>query len=335
MLKLYRACSTNVAFFVTGDMKSDTHAARQFCSGNMNGCRFYDVVDQDQLDYACHSLIGWNTIGRRNIALLEALKWGADIIVTCDDDNIPMSMDYFDRFEAILCKPFSGLAVTPEDHRWWDVGQLLIPRAPHRGFPYLGHDHQLGFSHIVGAKVGVAAGICLGDPDIGAVERIANQPTVLGVAEPLQSGVAVSTHTVFNSQNTAFTRELAPCFLMVPQFRRYDDIFASLVAQRVMRELGQVVHFGQPFVWQQRNPHDLLKDLEAEMWGMKHVLQFADLLDDMDLPKTQPAKYGEVPTKTPLLVKAIYDKLSSLEWMPAGVRDLSRAWYDDICMVMA
>ena len=33
--------------------------------------------------------IGWNTIERRNFAILEALECGADLIALVDDDNIP------------------------------------------------------------------------------------------------------------------------------------------------------------------------------------------------------------------------------------------------------
>jgi hypothetical protein len=35
-------------------------------------------------------LIGWNTIGRLNIGFLQALKDGAEIIASVDDDNIPL-----------------------------------------------------------------------------------------------------------------------------------------------------------------------------------------------------------------------------------------------------
>jgi hypothetical protein len=66
---------------------------------------------------------------------------------------------------------------------------------------------------------------------------------------------------------------------MVPSYGRYDDIFASLVAQRVMRERELCVHFGQPFVWQTRNPHNLLSDLRAEQWGAEHTLEFSAWLD--------------------------------------------------------
>lgn len=329
VLKLYRACGPDVRFFVAGDLKTPL-AAWALCD---------EIGDAESLSYphqserypALSELIGWNTISRRNIALLEALKWGAEIIVTIDDDNIPMSTDYFDRFKMVLGAPFSGLSVQGE---WFDAGVLLTPAVRHRGFPD-GKTNEGPITHVVDAKIGVAAGLCLGDPDIGACERTVNHPQVHSVTELGRSGVAVdpSTKTVFNSQNTAFLRELAPCFLMCPQFGRYDDIFASLIAQRVMRERDLHVHFGQPFVWQQRNPHDLVKDLKAELWGMEHAARFADWLDDAVFPP-QDAKYGKVPPTPINMVRAIYRSIQNLTWMPPGVSELGLAWCEDVEKVL-
>ena len=66
---------------------------------------------------------------------------------------------------------------------------------------------------------------------------------------------------------------------MSPVLGRYDDIIASLVCQKAMRHLGTCVHFGEPFVFQQRNEHDLIKDLKAELWGMENILAVAEFLD--------------------------------------------------------
>lgn len=329
VLQLYRACSPDVRFFVAGDRKTPEEAIN-LCQYDISNCDY--LFEQDQSKWKCSDLIGWNTIARRNIALLEALKWGAEIIVTIDDDNIPLSMDYFDRFEMVLASPnkweqvptFSGIEVTGFSN-WFDVGSLLVPEAPHRGFPT---DMDIGFrcNSVTNSKVGVAAGICLGDPDISAVERIANHPIVHGLSELLRAGIVVNpnTKTVFNSQNTAFLRELAPCFLMCPQFGRHDDIYASLIAQRVMRETGHVVHFGQPFVWQQRNSHNLLRDLAAEQWGAEHILQFAELLDHIVLPSNDVFNS----------VYIIWDVLENATWMPEGVVALGKAWLEDVRKVL-
>jgi hypothetical protein len=145
-------------------------------------------------------------------------------------------------------------------------------------------------SFAMNAKVGVVAGACLGDSDVDANERIADKSDVYGVTELMRSGFVVdpSTWTIFNSQNTAFVRELAPCMFMLPGVGRYDDIFASLITQRVMREHGYHVFHGKPFTWQQRHEHDLIADLAAEFWGMGNVEKFADVLRHMKLPAGSP-----------------------------------------------
>lgn len=296
-------------------------------------------LEQRALNYTCSDIIGWNSLGRRNIALLEALKWGADVIVTIDDDNIPLDQNYFSNIHNLLWHAhlqlgadiktygtlFNGIEASSLTG-WFDVGQLLDPPAKHRGFPYdVAQNHQ-HFSPVVDARVGVAAGICLGDPDIDAVTRMAVHPTVHRVSELLRAGVVTDpqkTRTVFNTQNTAFVRELAPCFLM-HNLGRYDDIFASLIAQRVMREHGYYVHFGQPFVWQQRNQHDLLKDLDKEVWGMNNIMRFVHFLEDVQLP---PA--GSVATQ----LYHLYQAAAGETWLNEMWR-LGKAWLQDIDLVM-
>lgn len=286
VLALYRAYGPDVHFFIAGDRKSDDEAITNFLIDIPNHS-YYGIDLQHSMYPKLSALLGENCIQRRNIATLEAVKWGADVIVMIDDDNIPMSAGYFSTFESCFGQNafkrdwlFAGLKATSPSG-WFDVGQLLQPAAEHRGFPYTKRA-QPSFEGSTNVKVGVAAGICMGDPDIGAVERIANGPIVHGVSEILRSGVVTDpneTWTVFNSQNTAFIRELAPAMFMLPGCGRYDDIFASLICQRVMREKGLHVHFGRPFVWQQRNKHDLTKDLVMEIMGMQHIEALAEHLN--------------------------------------------------------
>ncbi len=336
VLKLYaeygqaRTVFEDVGFFVAGDLKT----SEAECADLVNQCganaHYLSVEKQKSLGYKCSELISWNTISRRNIALLEALKWGADIIVLLDDDNLPIDNLYFNHFREILSTSFNGLRTTALQG-WFDVGQLLYDdfdnsSCPHRGFPHTKHSPPI-FSPITNAKVGVAAGICLGDPDISAVQRIARGPISHHASKLLDAGIVVDpwkTRTVFNSQNTAFIRELAPCFLMLPQFQRYDDIFASIVAQQVMAARKLHVHFGPPFAYQQRNEHDLVKDLEAELWGMKHILSFSE--------QVASALNGSSISGH---VRNIYDRLhSNWDGCPKYVGQLADAWLEDIAGVM-
>ena len=322
VLALYRACPPAVAFLVAMDEKTPQEAY-DFCKA-IPDCFVYSP---DHGAWKCSSLIGNNTVARRSIAILEALRWGAEIIVTTDDDNFLLSSYYFYNFEKLFSAHhpnFHGLQSVGD---WFDPGLLLAPPASHRGFP---HDKtgSLAFEPVVGAKVGVAAGLVLGDPDVSAATRIALKPTVLGVSELGRAGIVVDprkTRTVFNSQNTAFVRELAPCFLMCPQFGRYDDILASLAAQRVMRERGYVVHYGKPFAWQQRNSHDLLKDLAAEQWGQEHLVAFAGYLDSIEFAPG--ATVSE-------MVHTIWHTGRNGDLL-AGTYSLADAWLEDCARAMS
>lgn len=319
VLALYRKYGPDVRFFVAGDLKTPDAAAM-----GSDAPHYMSADYQKSLGYKCSALIGWNCIQRRNIALLEALKWGADVIVSIDDDNIPIGDNYFKNARQLGENlPFNGLLASSPT-RWFDVGQLLNPVSPHRGFP---HDKaaQPCFASVVDAHVGVAAGICLGDPDISAVTRIANGPTVHSVSELLRAGVVTDpkqTWTVFNTQNSAFIRELAPAMFCPPGLGRYDDIVASLITQRIMREKNLHVHFGKPFVWQQRNAHDLTKDLSAELWGMLNIKNVADRLDNLALAQTD-SVVGQV--------RRIYTVFHDhVEWFPKQASEAALAFLDDL-----
>jgi hypothetical protein len=318
VLKLYRACDPDVRMFVAGDLKTDKNILQLL--PQLGDCVFLREADA----WKCSALIGWNSIQRRNIAFLEALKWGADIIVSIDDDNAPTSTNYFEQITEPLRKPFSGICASASN--WFDVGQLLVPRAPHRGYPR--HiPHSAYYEAITGAKVGVAAGICLGDPDIDATTRLALAPEVHQVSQLLEAGVLVNPHawTVFNSQNTAILREFVPAWGMLPFVGRMDDIYASLICQRVMRERGMGVHFGRPFVWQSRNEHNLVKDLRGEVDGYENVARLADVLDHIPL-------IGKSVIDD---CRAIWKVLNHVDYIPGRTVSAMMAYIDDCEMVMS
>lgn len=277
VLRLYRAYGPEVGIFVAGDLKTPDEFLDldAFCM---------TPTYQKALGYKCSELLGWNCIARRNIATLEALKWGAEIIMMIDDDNLPMNERYFFDHISALTGLHSGIRVTGQEG-WFDVGRCLDPIAPHRGFPHDRFGEWAAFP-VVDAPVGVNAGICMGDPDISAYFRMANHPVVHRKSELLDNGIVVDPNrswTVWNSQNTSFIRELSPAMFMMPGVGRYDDIYASLICQRVMRDRGLHVKFGRPYIWQERNQHNLINDLRDEIDGMENIERFVAELED--LPK--------------------------------------------------
>lgn len=279
VLALYRKLWPEVAFFVAADEKTPL-AAYEFCADIPN-CEIYSPDRQSELGYVCSELLGWSCVERRNIALLEAVKWGAEVIVTIDDDNSPFDRGFIKFEEGLDGSLAFGLKVSSPTG-WFDPGALLVPQTKHRGFP-TGVRSEPVFEPVLDAKIGIMQGLCLGDPDIDAVTRIATAPIIHSVSELGRAGVVVDPNckTVFNTQNTAFIRELAPAMFQPPGLGRYSDIYASLICQRVMRDRGLHVHFGQPFIWQQRNQHNLIGDLRLEVDGMENVIRFAGCIDNI------------------------------------------------------
>jgi hypothetical protein len=313
-LKALRKCDPNVRFFIAIDENTPEEAVN-FCAHDLDNTQVLYV--QGQQRWKCSEAIGWRCIQRRNAAFLAALEWGADIVYSWDSDNLAVSPVHFACFDGPW--KMDGIQVTGADG-WFDPGSLLIPATPHRGIP---HARRLSkhASPITDARIGVAAGLVIGDPDIDATTRMEVRPDIGAVHLLGQTGVVVDPHTwtVFNSQNTAVIRELIPAWFMGPGLGRHDDIFASQIVQRVMREREYHVHFGPPFTLQQRNPHDLLVDLRAEIDGMQNVSRMAELLDSIVLP----AKSVIADTRI------IYEALQHADWYPKQAVVAALAWLED------
>jgi len=327
VLKLYRMMNPDIHFFITGDTKSPHGKLKQLVK-DLGNAHYYDVEDQKKLGYKSSEVIGWNTIRRRNIALLEALRHGADKIVTLDDDNIPMSTSYFLEFDFLLSEGFDGLMASTRKG-WFNIGDYFSPKIYHRGFPleYRQIEREIQFIPVVKKKIGVAAGLWFGDPDIDAMDRITNQPMVHQISQILHGGVVVEEgiFSPFDSQNTAFVRQLAPLMMML-EVGRYDDIWASYLTQRVMHERGFHVHYGPPFVWQERNRQNLLGNLEAEIFGMKHTPRFCEDLRQVELGKGSVIDH----------LQTIYGELEQhgKDYLPEAMLKQFDPWLEDLDWVM-
>ena len=326
VLEIYREIGKDVFFIVTGDRKTPHVEARRFVEGLGNAV-YYSDEDQEGLGYRSSALIGWNSIERRNIALLEALKYGADVIVSIDDDNIPVCESYFDDFVSKLSRSYTGLSVESPTG-WFNVGDFITPRVYHRGFPYELRQRDLDcrISFDVRARVGLCAGMWLGDPDIDAVERIAKRPTVKEFSEVLQNGIVLAKgmFAPVDSQNTAYLRELAPLMMVLCGVGRYDDIWASYIACRVMATTEHRVHYGKPFVWQERNEQNLFRNLRDELYGMELTETFCRDLREADLGEGRPVDKLE----------RIYEHLRGKDYLPPIVHELGKAWCEDVRKVL-
>jgi hypothetical protein len=314
-LTAYQVCRGDVEFLVVGDTREPEELAL-FCKDAK--VRFLNVEAQEALGYRCSPLIGWKSIQRRNIGFLEGLKSGADIIHSWDDDNHVISSRYFD--DIVDAMNFQAGIEIIGKNRWHDPGQYLKPKAKHRGFPYqIKSEPHYGSTTAV--KIGVAAGTCISDPDIDSVTRIALAPDVQQVSLLVEAGYVINpyTWTVFNSQATAVRREFVPAWFLWNHVGRMDDIYASLLVQRVMRDRGCYVHCGKPFALQNRNDHNLITDMRAEIDGYENAARLAELLDHITLPG-----------KSVLAdCRVIWDVLAHADFVPSKTVETAQAFLSD------
>ena len=281
----------DVDFVIIGDLKTPSKITEYLRKISKIGYQidYWDVNRQKKwLEQFpdLENLIPYNCVQRRNLGYLIAYQNDADVIVTIDDDNFAVPEEDFIKGHGIVGKTSSFLAVKSSTN-WFNPCDLLELKPSrciyHRGFPYLKRWQNEKYSYEERkGRVVVNAGLWLGNPDVDAVTHLEEPVEVVGWKEDFNQqyqqrvALANSTYSPFNTQNMAFFKELLPCaYLPVMgdsidgmKIDRYDDIWSSYFAEKIIKHLGDFVTFGQPLVRQDRNPHDYLRDLTGELPGM-------------------------------------------------------------------
>jgi Reversibly glycosylated polypeptide len=242
---------------------------------------------------APEGMFPWDTDHRRNVGYLMACESGADIVISVDDDNLPR--EGWLEGHTVVGAGSRKLWAAGHDGTepvFWNPLDLLgadsEPRLWPRGFPYPQRGKCHGWAELMRCDVAVNTGLWLGSPDVDAITRLALNPQVH--AEPSGSTVlGANMWAPVNSQNTAVRREVIPAYYF---FRspRFGDIYQGYLAQACAKHLGHTVRFGTPVVRHERNDHDLLKDLEAELPDMLILDRW---LDWLTAASPEGGSYGE------------------------------------------
>lgn len=284
----------DTAIVVAGDKKTPPEI-QQFLD------RLYSMYDvptfylspelQDELFPSYSKFMPWNSVQRRNMAILYAYHAGAEIIATTDDDNFWEGEGYF-AGHGIVGQNEKITAVST-DSGWYNPCTRLQTinemRFFPRGFSLRKRKDYNTISLTSIFKEGkcmVNAGLWIGEPDIDALTRLGVAPTVTDLFDKESYSLAINTKCPFNSQNTALHRDVIPAYCMVHGIGRYDDIIPSYVVKRIADHLGDYIRFGSPIVRQVRNQHDLWKDLEDERIGMQLTDQIVEWLYEIQLTGT-------------------------------------------------
>ena len=248
----------------------------------------YLSPEYQSAEFAWSELLGWNKIQRRSTAIMEVLRRRQyDYVITVDDDNFPLP-----DVTGFIDGHLTNFAAYPEQQtcissksQFVNTGALCTPQFHQRGVPY-GVNTQPIIVYNTGAPVVVAQAQVLGDPDCDAVERMVNAPNVRAIRS--NAVVRPGAYAAFNTQATMWRIDWAPLMVCLPGIGRYDDIFASYLFHRMARQYQVALFVGEPVVRQDRNEHDLVADLRAELWGMHNVFDFVNALNNAYISNDMP-----------------------------------------------
>lgn len=264
-VKLFQAM-TDWDLVVIGDLKTpkDYHLERGI---------YMDPSSQEKYDKALSNAIGWNCIQRRNVGLLVAHDMKADIVAVVDDDNIPLP-GWGENL--MIGKEVEVNFYDTELPAFDPVGATNHPELWHRGFPLQllsQRDYTAKSRKLIIADI--QADFWNGDPDIDAICRMEHAPECN--FDPVAFPIASSKLSPFNSQNTFIAGNILKDYFLYPHVGRMDDIWASYYVQAK----GHRVIYGKASVYQDRNVHDLLRDMKQEYLGYENNLSIVtDLAND-------------------------------------------------------
>ncbi|HTV83257.1 MAG TPA: glycosyltransferase family A protein [Acidobacteriaceae bacterium] len=220
--------------------------------------------EQEKYDPALSAAIGWNCIQRRNFGLLWAHDLHADIVAVVDDDNIPLPGWGED---LLVGREIEVNYYETELPAFDPVGATNHPQLWHRGFPLQllpKRDYSKKSRRKV--SVDVQADFWNGDPDIDAVCRMEHAPECSFDAAAFP--MSANRMGPFNSQNTFLRGACLKDYFLYPHVGRMDDIWAAYYLQA----RGYRVAWAKASVYQERNVHDLMRDMQQEYCGYENNL---------------------------------------------------------------
>jgi hypothetical protein len=313
LVGLAKGCGRNgYDFIVIGDEASPADF-------EIAGCDFYSLQRQRQTGFEFAKSCPTRHYARKNIGYLLAIRDGASVIIETDDDNIA-----YERFWA--GRQLVHKAPVVRDAGWVNVYQYFSDaQIWPRGYPL---DQVQGAAPAYDClETGEAAcpiqqGLADDNPDVDAVYRLV-MPLPVRFRSDRCVVLGRGCWCPFNSQNTTWWPQAFE-LLYLPAYCsfRMTDIWRSFIAQRICWLNGWSVLFGEPTVRQERNEHDLLRDLADEVPGYLNNRQICEALEALSLDAGA-ERIGDN-------MRACYEKLVSMSLVGREELGLLDQWLADV-----
>jgi len=218
----------------------------------------------------------WNHFARKNLGYYYAIQQGAEIIFDFDDDNLLYDEGAIDEIfnnKSVLEVLEPSLEYESSVFNPYPMMQSTIKPIWARGFPLdeIKKSNQVFQEtknvQLETKKIGIIQSLANHDPDVDSIYRLTqpipfdfnlNQKSVLVPQKSL---------TPFNAQATIWTKETFWGLLLPSTVHgRVSDIWRSYIVGRILRNDPNIrILFSKPLVVQKRNPHNYLKDFQAEL----------------------------------------------------------------------
>lgn len=325
----------NWCLVVVGDRRTPTEPWRKFAELS-RATHFLSVSDQEALGYKILQHLKWDHFGRKNVGYLYAIEHGAKFIWDTDDDN---ELKDGNLLASLLQKNNEGnVSAYGNMHHLWNPYEAFNPVQVRttmkeeicwpRGFPleYLKNSSTKSFSieeSIPIRDIGVFQSLADNDPDVDAIYRLTKEIPLLFLSPQKIVSLRRGQYAPFNAQATLWTKQsFWGMLLPVTVHARVADIWRSYITERLMTEVGQYVSFTSPIVKQNRNPHNLIRDLQAEIPLYTQTNEFIKWLLSWNASQDVRALTGFIEK----LAVAVYD-IGIIEKEDVA---LHQAWLDDL-----
>ena len=258
---------------IIGDTKSPADFA-------LPGARFLGIEAQHATGLASARLCPTRHYARKNLGYLLAIRGGIDLIQETDDDNLPID-GFFDPVARAAAVPTLQQAGWANVYRYFADGTIWP-----RGLPLDEiHGALPAFETLTveTADCPIQQGLANGNPDVDAIFRLVS-PRDVTFRPDRRLALGSDTWCPFNSQNTVWFPDAFPLLYLPAHCSfRMTDIWRSFVAQRIAWANGWSVLFHHATVWQDRNPHNLMRDFEDEIPGYTNNARIATALGDLPI----------------------------------------------------
>jgi hypothetical protein len=293
--------SQDISMYVIGDVNTPPECQRRIEQARDHGIlvKYIDVPEQEQFLRPFPKmarLIPLRSDQRRNIGFLMALHDHCDVLISVDDDNFPSFESPFFEHHAVVGTDQTFVSTRSRNH-WFNTASLLevSDGSGHactiypRGYPHSRrfNDASSVDGESVAGRVAVNVGLWTGDPDVDAATRLV---TTCTSRASNQRRYMLGSHqrAPINSQNTSLLWHAIPAYYFVlmrqdiagMQMDRFGDIFSGYFLQLCVEATGHRICLGPPYVHQDRNVHNILRDLRLEVPGMMLIEAMTDFLEE-------------------------------------------------------